>query len=76
MSTSFLVGLLFAVAGFALFLAQILTVELARAYRHLYATIHHHYGHDTAIFPDHHQIEQPEFKFEVVRNSCRQRQRM
>ena len=53
MSMSFLCGFLFAVAGFALFLAQVSVVELARAWRALREDIETSFGHDTDIFPDH-----------------------
>ena len=53
MSMSFLIGFLFAVAGFTLFLAQVTTVELARLYRALQACVEASFGHDTSIFPDH-----------------------
>jgi hypothetical protein len=53
MNTSFLIGVVFACAGMSLFMAQIATVELARAYRSLKSAIHDHFGHDTSVFPDH-----------------------
>jgi hypothetical protein len=53
MNTSFLIGVVFACAGMSLFMAQIATVELARAYRNLKSAIHDHFGHDTSVFPDH-----------------------
>jgi hypothetical protein len=53
MSMSFLCGSLFAVAGLALFLAQVLTVELTKAYKKLRDCIEASFGHDTSIFPDH-----------------------
>lgn len=53
MSMSFLCGSLFAVAGFSLFLAQVATVELARAWRSLQESVETSFGHDAAVFPDH-----------------------
>lgn len=53
MSMSFLCGFLFAVAGFALFLAQVSVVELARAWRALREDVETSFGHDTDIYPDH-----------------------
>lgn len=53
MSTSFLIGVMFTCTGMSLFMAQIATVELARAYRSLKSAIHEHFGHDTSVFPDH-----------------------
>jgi len=53
MSTSFLIGVMFTCTGMSLFMAQIATVELAKAYRSLKSAIHEHFGHDTSVFPDH-----------------------
>ena len=53
MSMPFLCGSLFAVAGLTLFLGQVATVELARAFRRLRVSIETSLGHDTNIFPDH-----------------------
>jgi len=53
MSISFLYGSLFAVAGFSIFMAQVLTKEAWTAYRALRACIEASFGHDTSVFPDH-----------------------
>ena len=52
MNDSNLIGIAFASCGFALFVAQVTTVKLARGYRDLKHAINAHYGHDNSIYPD------------------------
>jgi hypothetical protein len=60
MSLSFLFGLLFACAGLSLFLAQVITVELWRAYRGLRDAINTLFQHDTDIMVDYVHPIQPD----------------
>ena len=57
MSQHFLVGFLFVVAGLALFLAQVVTMEVCRGYKAVQSAINGLYGHDAHIFPDHQYTE-------------------
>lgn len=50
--TSLQFGLTFALAGFALLLAQVAIMDGWRAYRALYDAFSANLGHDTHIFPD------------------------
>lgn len=52
MSISFWIGASFATAGFSLFVAQVLTLELIRSYKKLKNSIEMQFGHDTSVYPD------------------------
>jgi len=39
-------------AGFSLFMTQILIVEITRNYKQLKCSIENNFGHDTLVYPD------------------------
>lgn len=43
----------FTLAGFALLMIQILTVDTLRALREIRESVDHAFGHDARIYPDH-----------------------